>query len=1091
MSENTNKNVCNITKRDELLVMEIMSRNKMNEKKYSSFDFFNKTSTQKYKGTFMATFPYPYMNGNLHLGHCFTGSKQDFMSKYKSCCGYDVLQPFAFHTTGMPIVAASTKLRKEINMMSDGTIKEYPEDSQYNIMLKMGINESMIPKFTHPKYWCEYFPICAIKSLDNIGISYDPTRTFITTDINPYYDQFVKWQFDILHKKGVLKFGKRYDLFSISDNQPCVGHDRASGEDAVPSKGYIIEFDMDYKDNIKILVMTSRPETVYGVTNLWIDPKATYSVFKVNFKADNDNSDSVNWLCYDSYVIESLKYQLIEGDYYRGKITSYEKLYEISGIDMITNTDTNIVVRAKNPITQENIPIVGLNFQHIDASLKVNLQKGTGIVMCVPSDSPIDYIGYINADIETKYGMMVRSIISVESETYHGNMMAYDMIKGLIVEKDFNGKTIYTVPSKDLKTIKDFCYTASIPHSKMNISNNELYGMSVTDARAKVQALYNILTYYEPDKEAYSRSGDRLIVAKIDQWFIDYGNSEWKQKAHNHVNEMTFNDDVIRNQINIAIDWLDQWPCSRSYGLGTYIPFDITGNDNHCLIDSLSDSTIYMAFYTICNKFGVYQIRPEDLTYDVFDFIFLLKNHEDNKYAKYIPLRDEFMHWYPFDTRVSAKDLIMNHLTMCIFNHVLVWDDEFMQRRDQYYPNAKPCSTFGPRRYDINGYITVMPPNPKCNDKPEKMSKSKGNFKTIDQAMDMYTADTIRFTCASASIGSDDALFDQTLCDRMIEKFHKEKLWLEETLKMLDENKYTRTDLNFPDEIFLNEMKVAYYDTVQAYERFDFRAVVTSGYHILQGLRDSYVFTVGDNVNPNVIRTFINNQLSLMYPIIPFFCTYFSHNPLYQKVMNDNSTTFTINNDVTKDDMSNSINYYLYWVHRYLTNASTNVSRSIQSLKKKRTVTKVIVYIAKESTDPIEILAMKIFNKLVETNPTIKYKSGKDIDNEIVINLAKEYDPEFMTDNNATNEKKINSIIREVVRICEMYGEYGFQWFNDMINGNISEYDAFQKYFTFYHRIPKSSSYDIEFVNYDNEYATNTQQVTGVKLNAPVFVFKS
>lgn len=1065
----------NVSKRTELLVMEEISRSRMKEKKYSSFDNFGNNREHKYKGTFMATFPYPYMNGNLHLGHCFTGSKQDFMSKYKKCCDYDVLQPFAFHTTGMPIVAAADKLRKEIEMMSNGTISEYPENSQYNIMLKMGINQSIIPKFTNPRYWCEYFPQCAIKSLDNIGISYDPSRTFITTDINPYYDRFVRWQFDILHKKNVLKFGKRYDLFSITDNQPCVGHERASGEDAVPSKGYIIEFEMDHIDNIKILVMTSRPETIYGVTNLWIDSKATYSVFKVNF----DGSESVNWLCYDSYVIDSLKYQLCDGDYYRGKITTYEKLYEISGSDMITN-DTN---KAKNPVTQENIPIVGLNFQHVEASLKINLQKGTGIVMCVPSDSPIDYIGYLNAGVEEKYGMTCRSIINVECDTYNGNMMACDMIKGCIVEKEFNGKTIYTVPSKDLKTIKDFCYTGSIPHSKMNISNNELYGMGVTDARTKVQNLYNILSYYEPDKEAYSRSGDRLIVAKIDQWFIDYGNSVWKQKAHNHVENMTFNDETIRNQINIAIDWLDQWPCSRTYGLGTYIPSDITGNDNKYLIDSLSDSTIYMAYYTICNKFGINQIRPEDLTYDVLDFIFLLKNYDDVKYAKYIPLRNEFIHWYPFDTRVSAKDLIMNHLTMCIFTHVLIWDDEFMERRSQYYPNAKSCSTFGPRRYDINGYITVLPPNAKSNDKAEKMSKSKGNFKTLDQAMDMYTADTIRFTCASASIGSDDALFDQDLCDRMIEKFHKEKLWFEETLRSLDQNTYTRTELSFPDEIFLNEMKVVYYDTVQAYERFDFRGVVTSGYHILQGLRDSYVFTVGSDINPNVIRTFIKNQLSLMYPIIPFFCDYFSNNPLYQKVMNDYSTSFTINNNVSKDD----VDYYLYWVHRYLANASTSISRSVQSLKKKKTVTKVIVYIAKERTDPLEVLAMKIFNKLVDdrTNPTVKYASGKDIDNEMVINLAKEYDPELLT------LSKNNNIIREVVRICEMYGEYGIKWFNDMIDGKISEYDAFNKYFTFYHRIPKGSPYDIEFVNYDNHYSTNTQHVTGVKLNAPVFVFRS
>jgi hypothetical protein len=28
-----------------------------------------------------------------------------------------------------------------------------------------------------------------------------PSRSFITTDVNPYYDSFVRWQFEVLHKQ--------------------------------------------------------------------------------------------------------------------------------------------------------------------------------------------------------------------------------------------------------------------------------------------------------------------------------------------------------------------------------------------------------------------------------------------------------------------------------------------------------------------------------------------------------------------------------------------------------------------------------------------------------------------------------------------------------------------------------------------------------------------------------------------------------------------------------------------------------------------------------------------------------------------------
>lgn len=52
---------------------------------------------------FFGNFPYPYMNGMLHLGHAFSLSKLEFASAYHRLKGEEVLFPFAFHCTGMPI----------------------------------------------------------------------------------------------------------------------------------------------------------------------------------------------------------------------------------------------------------------------------------------------------------------------------------------------------------------------------------------------------------------------------------------------------------------------------------------------------------------------------------------------------------------------------------------------------------------------------------------------------------------------------------------------------------------------------------------------------------------------------------------------------------------------------------------------------------------------------------------------------------------------------------------------------------------------------------------------------------------------------
>ena len=67
-------------------------------------------------GKFMATFPYPYMNGLLHIGHGFSCSKAEFAVAFQRLQGKKAIFPFAFHCTGMPIQAAAVKLKKEYDL---------------------------------------------------------------------------------------------------------------------------------------------------------------------------------------------------------------------------------------------------------------------------------------------------------------------------------------------------------------------------------------------------------------------------------------------------------------------------------------------------------------------------------------------------------------------------------------------------------------------------------------------------------------------------------------------------------------------------------------------------------------------------------------------------------------------------------------------------------------------------------------------------------------------------------------------------------------------------------------------------------------
>lgn len=75
---------------------------------------------------FFTTFPFPYMNGKLHLGHTFSLSKCEFVVRYQRLKGKKVLFPFGFHCTGMPIKACADKLKRE--MEEFGFPPKFPEE---------------------------------------------------------------------------------------------------------------------------------------------------------------------------------------------------------------------------------------------------------------------------------------------------------------------------------------------------------------------------------------------------------------------------------------------------------------------------------------------------------------------------------------------------------------------------------------------------------------------------------------------------------------------------------------------------------------------------------------------------------------------------------------------------------------------------------------------------------------------------------------------------------------------------------------------------------------------------------------------------
>jgi leucyl-tRNA synthetase len=214
-----------------------------------------------------------------------------------------------------------------------------------------------------------------------------------------------------------------------------------------------------------------------------------------------------------------------------------------------------------------------------------------------------------------------------------------------------------------------------------------------------------------------------------------------------------------RHGLEKTLDWLNQWACARSYGLGSRIPWD-----PQYLVESLSDSTIYMSYYTIAHflhldvegsKLGPANIPAKEMTDEVWDYIFLGKKFPKTSIPKEIlqQLRHSFEYWYPLDLRVSGKDLINNHLTFFLYNHAALFPEEYW-----------------PRGVRANGHLMLN---------GEKMSKSTGNSMTLREGVEKFGADATRIALADAGDGMDDANFEENNADSAVLRLFNEREWCE------------------------------------------------------------------------------------------------------------------------------------------------------------------------------------------------------------------------------------------------------------------------------------------------------------------------
>lgn len=233
-------------------------------------------------------------------------------------------------------------------------------------------------------------------------------------------------------------------------------------------------------------------------------------------------------------------------------------------------------------------------------------------------------------------------------------------------------------------------------------------------------------------------------------------------------------------------------------------------------------------------------------------------------------------------------------------------------------------------------------------------------------------------------------------------------------------------------------------------------------------------------------------QLTLMHPIIPHFCEYFLHLPLYsetilqplRKEFNNKCDMNVVMEILPKgrfhlitpaDNYNRVITTDLRWIHRYSVDVSSIISKRLASRKKQK-ITNVTIYVADEITDPYEQLAYQIYSdRIIE-------KISTSLTPTEIVTAGKQYNPSIMED-----DKSTNLLIRSYKRIEELVNVYGNAWFQRRIKGEISEYDVLVNYLTqYYLKLRQEDAIVVTVVKYNKKCESEKEKIDGVKINEPV-----
>lgn len=770
------------------------------QKKWDDEKLFESDPNDKEKLFLTVAFPYP--SGAMHIGHGRTYTVPDVYARFKRMEGYNVLFPMAWHVTGAPVIGIASRIQRK----DPWTLDLYERVHK--------VPKETLPEMEDPEFIVKYFSNEYHEVMHDMGFSIDWRREFRTID--PTYKKFIEWQIRKLKDAGLIKKGEHAVKYCPRCENPVGDHDLLEGEGVPVNELVLIKFKADDK---LFLTATLRPETIYGATNLWLNPDVEY------VEVENES---------ERWVISKEAHHNLQHQFKDLNIVG-----EINPKDYIGKL-------VKNPVTGDELPILPASF--------VDGAYGSGVVFSEPADAPADYIALQdlknNQELLKEYNLeeIIKDVnpIPVVTVKGYGEIPAKDIIEAMGITSQEDEKLheatneLYKVEFSKGKMLSEF------GGSKVSLAREEYKKSMLEDNAATIM-------YDFAERPIICRCGEQCVVKIMDdQWFMKYSDEEWTKKTEKLLERETIVPAEIRNNFQYYLNWLDDWACSRNIGLGTKLPWD-----NKWLIEPLTDSTIYMSYYSIAKYLK--DMDPELLNDAFFNKVFLDIDSDDIKVDSSLvsEIQNEFNYWYPLDWRLSAKDLVGNHLSFLMFHHSAIFPED-------KWP--KGTVVFGMGLLEGN-----------------KMSSSKGNVILLKDAIEQYSADVVRlFLMASAEPWQD---FDWREKEVLGTKRRLE--WFREFAAKLEDIKGSPLDLSNIEEVeltrtidkwMIGQLNQNIKDATEALEGFQTRKALQNALFLLRKDIDHYLYRVKhlldkqDSAVIYVLSTVLENWIRLLAPFTPHTC---------------------------------------------------------------------------------------------------------------------------------------------------------------------------------------------------------------------------